>query len=61
MRGYRNELVYQYDPSQQNQYQCIIMRGEGWQRDTLPAPLVATNLWHSGGGRPSYEDCFEGD
>ncbi len=36
---------------------CIIIRGEGWQKDTLPSPFMRTLLRHSGSGRGSYEDC----
>ena len=42
------------------QYRCIIVRGDGWQKDTMPAPLVCTGLFFGGGGRPSYEDCVTG-
>ena len=38
-------------------YRCVIVRGRGWAKDTLPAPMVLTHLMHPGGGRPSYEDC----
>ncbi|MCC7292850.1 MAG: prepilin-type N-terminal cleavage/methylation domain-containing protein [Phycisphaerales bacterium] len=37
--------------------QCIIIRGDGWQKDTLPSPLVHTSLAAPPTGRPSYEDC----
>ena len=40
-------------------YQCIIVRGVGWQKDTMPAELICTGLRHSGAGRPSYENCVE--
>ena len=43
------------------QYRCIIVRGDGWQKDTMPATLLDTGLYHSGDGRPSYEGCVEGD
>ncbi len=36
---------------------CIIVRGDGWQKDTLPADQIPTGLNHSGTGRPSYEGC----
>ncbi len=39
------------------EYRCIIVRGEGWQKDTMPAPFVCTGLYWGGGGRPSYENC----
>lgn len=40
-------------------FRCIILRGEGWQIDTLPASRVRTGLVHGGQGRPSYEDGIE--
>ena len=40
-------------------YRCIIIRGEGWQKDTLPSPLQYTGV-RTGGWRASYEDCVEG-
>jgi prepilin-type N-terminal cleavage/methylation domain-containing protein len=40
---------------------CIIVRGNGWQKDTLPAPRVETGfIAHSFGVRPAYEDCVTG-
>ena len=42
------------------QYKCIIVRGNGWQKDTMPATLLDTGLYHSGAGRPSYEGCVDG-
>lgn len=35
---------------------CVIIRGDGWQKDTLPADLVNTGLLTLP-GRSSYEDC----
>ncbi len=53
---YRNERVFP-DDAEQNAQRCIIVRGNGWQKDTLPAPTVRTGLMHNGNGRPSYEGC----
>lgn len=53
---YRDEQVME-DPAIQNQFRCIIVRGNGWQKDTLPQELLATGLSHNGQGRPSYEGC----
>lgn len=44
-----------------DRYQCIIVRGDGWQKDTFPAELVETGLEWDGDGRPSYEKCVESD
>jgi prepilin-type N-terminal cleavage/methylation domain-containing protein len=53
---YRNEQVYPPNDPRQRRHQCIIVRGEGWQKDTLPADLIYTGLWHDGDPpRPSYE------
>jgi type II secretory pathway pseudopilin PulG len=45
------------DPGSFEAYRCIIVRGPGWQKDTLPAPFICTGLPWGGGGRPSYENC----
>lgn len=56
---YRQEIVFS-DPAEQEQKRCIIVRGAGWQKDTMPDATINTNLSYSGGQRPSYEDCVEG-
>ena len=56
-RHYRDEIVYPDDQDEQNRLTCIIVRGPGWQKDTLPADLIETRLQHNGQGRPSYEGC----
>ena len=38
-------------------WRCVIIRGDGWAKDTLPADVVETGLFHVGRSRPSYEDC----
>jgi prepilin-type N-terminal cleavage/methylation domain-containing protein len=65
---YRNEMIDYYPAwpgcsqgrdSQADfmRYRCIIVRGDGWQKDTLPAELICTGLRWTGLGRPSYENC----
>jgi prepilin-type N-terminal cleavage/methylation domain-containing protein len=60
---YRNEELSSYpswfdgEPGSFFLYQCIIVRGDGWQKDTFPAPVLATGLINPGEGRPSYENC----
>ena len=49
--------MYSEDQALQDQYRCIIVRGDGWQKDTLPAELIGTGVLAPGGGRPSYEGC----
>ena len=46
------------DESLQDTYRCIIMRGEGWRKDTLPLPFVDLGIT-STNQRPSYENCVE--
>ncbi|UCC29110.1 MAG: prepilin-type N-terminal cleavage/methylation domain-containing protein [Phycisphaerales bacterium] len=58
---YRVELVYPDDPSLQQEHRCIIVRGDGWQKDTLPDEPIPTLLYHGGYGRPSYEGCVRED
>jgi prepilin-type N-terminal cleavage/methylation domain-containing protein len=66
-RHYRIEVVYPPDADGnqhplQNQHRCIIIRGPGWQKDTLPQEVIDTKLANPAGGddRPSYEDCVTG-
>ncbi len=40
-------------------YRCVIVRGPGWSKDTLPSAPIPTHLIHPGSGRPSYEDCVK--
>jgi prepilin-type N-terminal cleavage/methylation domain-containing protein len=59
---YRNERLESYpgfqDPDQGFEtLRCIIVRGDGWQKDTLPAPTIWTGLLSPSAGRPSYEGC----
>ena len=42
-------------------YRCIIVRGPGWQKDTLPAPFVCTGLQSTANGRASFENCVTGE
>ena len=53
---YRIERVFE-DDNVQGHYKCTIIRGDGWQKDTLPSPLIPTGVGYASGGRPSYEDC----
>lgn len=45
------------DEDLNDSYRCIIVRGTGWQKDTLPAELIPTGLPYVDPGRPSYERC----
>lgn len=40
-------------------YRCVIVRGPGWQKDTLPAPFICTGIQHTGPGRANFEDCVQ--
>ena len=57
-RHYRSEQLFE-DPDRQQGWHCVIVRGDGWQKDTLPAELITTGLLFPGPGRASYEDCVE--
>jgi hypothetical protein len=48
-------------PGSFEQYRCIIVRGPGWQKDTMPAPLICTGVLAPDNGRPSFEDCVTSD
>jgi prepilin-type N-terminal cleavage/methylation domain-containing protein len=68
--GLRCESI-QSDPDEdqddrRRSMQCIIVRGPGWQKDTLPSDLISVNnpatgedLQWAGDGRPSYENCVQ--
>lgn len=71
-RHYENEALSDYPPftccgdlqppscptdGSFRRYRCIIVRGKGWQKDTLPAALVCTGLSPNLTARASYEDC----
>lgn len=53
---YRTEQVFA-DEGRQGASVCIIVRGPGWQKDTLPAPGIPTGLNWSGDGRVSGDGC----
>jgi len=57
---YFNEQVYEPGNELQEIYRCIIVRGDGWQKDTLPVEPISTGLFSSS-GRPSYEGCVHTD
>jgi len=57
---YRTERVYD-DDDRQNNSVCIIVRGPGWQKDTLPAPSIWTGLMWDGSDRVSYDGCVHGE
>jgi len=54
---YRSEVLLTLSPAERIGFRCIIVRGDGWAKDTLPAPRIPTGLIHGGQGRPSYEGC----
>ena len=39
-------------------YHCVIVRGSGWQKDTLPARLIETDLIRVT-DRPGYDGCID--
>ncbi len=60
MRGYRCEQAFEDQDCESHSLRCIIIRGEGWQIDTLPVTYTPTGLYYSGAGRPSYEHGLVG-
>ncbi len=63
---YRSERLESYPgwgtvEGDYEQYQGIIVRGDGWQKDTLPAETIGTGLMAPGQGRPSYAGCVYTD
>lgn len=62
--GFANHYVIEhvFDKARdQDNLRCLIVRGDGWQKDTLPDPRIDTGLIWNGVGRPSYEDCVQTD
>lgn len=59
MRGYKNPDLGRYPDGWSFQgLACAIIRGDGWQIDTLPLPLAETGLSAPSNGRTSFEDCL---
>ena len=57
---YRCEKVFERYDCTNGPMRCVTVRGDGWQKDTLPAEDIPTGLWWSTEwGRPSYEGCVE--
>ena len=57
MRQYTIERLLRVpEGAEWEDFRCIIIRGEGWQKDTLPAARVSSGLAGRSGGRSSYED-----
>lgn len=52
---YRNEILFANDPVLQATYNCLTVRGDGWQKDTMPAPLIDTGFRYP--NNPIYESC----
>jgi len=50
-----NHFIWSNDCTTNNT--CIVVRGDGWQKDCLPAPTIPTGLLSPGDGRPAYEGC----
>lgn len=65
MRAFRNSILpYSPDsmtsPEQASeQYRCVMIRGDGWQLDTLPASPIDGGIDFSFSGRPSWEHGIE--
>ena len=66
IRGFENPRIGRYpgyaDPDAgYMHWRCVIMRGPGWQMDTLPLPPVETGMiWRSAGGAaPGRDDSSD--
>jgi prepilin-type N-terminal cleavage/methylation domain-containing protein len=44
MKGYENPQLSSYPEGDYSIWKCVIVRGQGYQRDTLPSPPVATTI-----------------
>jgi len=44
MKGYQNPELAEYPQGQYSTWKCVIHRGPGYQRDTLPSPPVLTDI-----------------
>lgn len=58
---YRYELIFPTDADKEESMRCVIIRGDGWQKDTLPSDFIRTGLLHIGSVRASYEDCVSNE
>ncbi len=59
MDGYYPAPLPYYPPDADfDSYQCVIVRGPNWQKDTLPSPDIETNHPCPFSGRPSQEGPF---
>ena len=56
---YRTEMIWPEDLPRQDRTVCIIVRGPGWQKDTLPAESIVTGLQWDGQGRVSNGGCVD--
>lgn len=54
---YRSEVVFPEDRQRQTSSACVVIRGTGWQKDTLPSDFIPSGILYPGPGRASYEDC----
>lgn len=55
---YRQELIFPTEEENEAK-RCVVIRGQGWQKDTYPAEPIETGLMAAGGGRPSLDGCVE--
>ncbi len=44
MKGFDNPRMAEWSDADWQFWHCVIIRGQGWQRDTLPAPPVDTTV-----------------
>jgi prepilin-type N-terminal cleavage/methylation domain-containing protein len=58
---YRSEVAFADDEDSQRSAACVVIRGNGWQKDTLPSGFVPSGILYPGPGRASYEDCVKNE
>jgi len=56
----RTEIVMETEEEQELS-RCVIIRGDGWAKDTLPAPFIETGLEWDGSDRVSFDNCVKSE
>jgi hypothetical protein len=59
MKSFENPNVFSDEDASYERFQCIIIRGDNWQIDTLPANRVLSGQIPDTSHRPSWEEGIE--
>jgi hypothetical protein len=59
MKSFENPNIFSVEDASYEQFRCIIIRGDNWQLDTLPAERVESGQIQAAGSRPSWEEGIE--